>query len=191
MTSSGKGNIAALEEQLTEKTLEREQVFSGKVFDVEVKKVELYGGVPARRDIVLHNGGATICALDSENNIFMVRQYRSPFEEILLELPAGKLEKGEDPRSCAIRELKEETGMTAEKVTDLGFIYSTPGYCSEKIYMFLATELSYGEGDPDDGEFLQVIRLPLKEAIGKIMTGEISDGKTVAALLKTARMVGI
>lgn len=190
MTAS-RGNIAAAEEQLTEKTLESETVFSGKVFDVEVKKVELYGGMTGRREIVRHNGGATICALDNENCVYMVRQFRSPFEKILLELPAGKLEKGEDPKDCAIRELKEETGMTAEKVTDLGFMYATPGYCSEKIYMYLATGLSNGEGNPDDGEFLQVIRLPLKEAIDKIMQGEISDAKTIAALMKTARMVGV
>ncbi len=186
-----KGNIAAAEEQLIEKTLEAETVFSGKVFDVEVRKIELADGRPARREIVLHNGGATICALDSENNIFMVRQFRSPFGKILMELPAGKLEKGEDPKACAIRELKEETGMTAEKIQDLGFMYSTPGYCSEKIYMYLATGLSFGDGNPDDGEFLQVIKIPLREAVDKIMQGEISDGKTVAAILKAARMVGI
>ncbi len=186
-----KGNIAALDEQLNEKTLESETVFSGRVFDVEVRKVELCDGTIARREVVLHNGGATICALDADNNVFMVRQFRSPFEKVLLELPAGKLEKGEDPRACAIRELKEETGMTADEVTDLGFMYSSPGYCGEKIYMFLAKGLSSGEGNPDDGEFLQVTKLPLKEAVDRIMRGEISDAKTVAALLKAARMVGV
>ena len=186
-----KGNIAALDEQLCEKTVDRQVAFEGKVFSVEVKKVELFDGSLARREVVLHHGGATIVALDDEKNVYLVRQFRSPYEKVLLEIPAGKLEKDEDPMSCAIRELKEETGMQAEKVESLGQMYATPGYCSEIIHLFLATGLSFGEGSPDDGEFLQLVKMPLSEAIEKIESNEISDAKTMVALLKTARRVGV
>ncbi|MBR5973731.1 MAG: NUDIX hydrolase [Clostridiales bacterium] len=186
-----KGNIEARDEQLIEKTVGREVVFEGKVFSVEVKKVELYDGSISNREVVLHHGGATIVALDEDKNIFMVRQFRSPYEKVLFELPAGKLEKDEDPKECAIRELKEETGMVAESVESLGEMYATPGYCSEIIHLYLATGLSKGEGNPDDGEFLQVIKIPLSEAIDMIERNEISDAKTMVALLKTARKVGI
>ena len=110
---------------------------------------------------------------------------------MILETPAGKLEKGEDPKACAIRELKEETGMQAETVTDLGKMYATPGYCSEIIHLYLAEGLSFGDGNPDDGEFLQLVKMPLSKAIEMIETNEISDAKTMVALLKTARRVGI
>ena len=186
-----KGNIAAQDEQLFEKTVDRKTVFDGKVFRVEVKEVELFDGSRSNREVVLHNGGATIVALDNDNNIFLVRQFRSPYEKVIYELPAGKLEAGEDPMECAVRELKEETGMQAEKVESLGCMYATPGYCSEIIHLYLATGLSSGEGRPDDGEFLQVIKMPLSEALAMIENNEISDAKTMVALLKTARKVGI
>lgn len=189
--SKPKGNIAADDAQLIEKTVESETIFQGRVFTVELRKVELFDGSITGREIVKHNGGATICALDDQKNVFMVRQFRSPFETVMLEIPAGKLEQGEDPRDCAIRELQEETGMCAGNVVSLGYICSTPGYCSEKIYMFLATDLKQGEGNPDDGEFLQVIKMPLAEAVERVEKGEITDGKTVTALLKAARMVGV
>ena len=186
-----KGNIEARDEQLIEKTVARKTVFEGKVFRVEVKDVELYDGSISQREVVLHHGGATIVALDEEKNVYMVRQFRSPYEKVLFELPAGKLEKDEDPKECAIRELKEETGMEASSVISLGEMYATPGYCSEIIHMYLATGLSRGEGCPDDGEFLQVIKIPLSEAVSMIDNNEISDAKTMVALLKTARKVGI
>ena len=186
-----KGNISALDEQLNEKTVSRKIAFEGRVFQVEVKDVELFDGSISQREVVLHNGGATIVALDDDLNVYLVRQFRSPYEKVLLELPAGKLEKGEDPRECAIRELKEETGMQAETVEDLGKMYATPGYCSEIIHMYLARGLSFGEGNPDDGEFLQSVKMPLKQALEMIDNNEISDAKTMAALLKTARRVGV
>ena len=186
-----KGNIAARDEQLIEKTISSKTVFDGKVFRVEVRDVELYDGSVSQREIVLHHGGATVVALDDDKNIFLVRQFRSPYEKVLYELPAGKLEKDEDPKDCAIRELKEETGMVAASVESLGEMYATPGYCSEIIHLYLASGLSKGEGNPDDGEFLQVIKVPLSEAISMIENNEISDAKTMVALLKTARRVGI
>lgn len=186
-----KGNISALDEQLFEKTVERKTAFEGRVFRVEVKNVELFDGSVSNREVVIHNGGATIVALDDQMNVYLVRQFRSPYEKVLIELPAGKLEKDEDPRACAIRELKEETGMEASSVVDLGEMYATPGYCSEIIHMYLATGLTFGEGNPDDGEFLQTIKIPLTKALEMIETNEITDAKTMVALLKTARRVGV
>ena len=186
-----KGNIAASDAQLNEKTVEETTVFDGKVFRVVVRDVELFDGSHSRRDVVLHHGGAAIVALDSENNVYLVRQFRSPYGKVIYEIPAGKLEKDEDPKLCAIRELKEETGMEASSVESLGEMYATPGYCSEIIHLYLATGLTCGEGRPDDGEFLQVHQIPLSEVLEMIDRNEISDAKTLAGILKTARRVGI
>lgn len=186
-----KGSIAARDEQLIEKTVTQETVFDGKVFQVVKKDVELFDGSHARRDVVLHNGGAAIVALDQDGQVYLVRQFRSPYEQVIYEIPAGKLEVGEDPKLAAIRELKEETGMEAGSVVSLGKMYATPGYCSEIIYLYLATELSCGEGNPDDGEFLQVVKMPLKQALEMIDSDEIFDAKTMVGLLKTARKVDI
>lgn len=189
--SKPKGSITARDEQLIEKTVTRDVAYDGKVFQVVVKDVELYDGSHSRRDVVLHNGGAAIVALDHDGQVYLVRQFRSPYEEVIYEIPAGKLEKNEDPRLAAIRELKEETGMEAGSVVSLGKMYATPGYCSEIIYLFLATDLRVGEGNPDDGEFLQVVKMPLKQAIDLIEIDEIFDAKTMVGLLKAARKVGV
>ena len=186
-----KGNIAAEDAQLNETIVDRKVAFEGKVFTVEVRKVELFDGSTANREVVLHNGGASIVALDDDNNVYLVKQFRSPYEKVLFEIPAGKLEKGEDPKECAIRELKEETGMVADEIIDLGHMYATPGYCSEIIYMYLAKGLHPGEGCPDDGEFLQVHKMPLPLVVKMVEDGTISDAKTAIAILKTARRVGI
>ena len=173
-----------------EKTLKSEQLYDAGFFKMHKDIVEARGGQSVRI-LIDHNGAVAVAALTPENKLLMVRQYRKSYEKVLLEIPAGKLEKDEDPMACAIRELKEETGMQAEKVESLGQMYATPGYCSEIIHLFLATGLSFGEGNPDDGEFLQLVKMPLSEAIEKIETNEISDAKTMVALLKTARRVGV
>jgi len=177
--------------EMIEKPVSCDTVFKGHVFSVDLAEVLLRDGFRAPREIVRHNGGAAIVPMDEQGNIYMVRQFRCPFNQILLEIPAGKLEPDEDPELCAIRELEEETGCKTGHVESLGVIYPSPGYCSEKLHLFLATHLSRGDANPDDGEFLNVHRIPLRILLQKIDEGEISDAKTIVALLKTARRLGI
>ena len=179
------------ENSLLESVLESNVVFRGRVFTAEVLKVRLHDGHESAREIVRHNGGAAILPLDEEGNVYVVRQFRSPFAQVLTEIPAGKLEPGEDPKEAAIRELSEETGLTAQKVESLGIIYPTPGYCAEKLYLYLATGLSAGESHPDEGEELAVKKVPLELLLEMVDRDEIHDAKTVAALLKAARKLGI
>lgn len=172
----------------TEKTLDEKEIYKGRVITVVEQTVELENHNTSRREIVRHNGGAGIVAVDDQYNILMVRQYRKPFDMETLEIPAGKLEKGEDPYLCAIRELQEETGMIAEKVESLGHILSTPGFCSEKIYLYMATGLSAGTLNPDIDEFITCEKIPLKRCLNMVENGEINDAKTVVGLLRVARI---
>ena len=137
-----------------EKTTSRETVYFGKVIDVERQSVVLINGNTAGREIVRHNGGACMAAVDEQMNFYLVRQYRKPVDRETLEIPAGKLEKGEDPYDCAVRELKEETGLIAGRVSKLGYIYTTPGFCDEVLHIFLAEELLQAEKSPDPDEFV-------------------------------------
>ena len=174
---------------LTEKQISFEYKFKGKIVNLRVDDALLPNGTTAKREIVEHNGGVCVAPLDDEYNLYFVKQFRYPYMEIVTELPAGKLEKGEDPFEAGKRELKEETGATAQKYVDLGKLYPTPGYCGEIIYMYLATGLSYGETDPDEDEFLNLKKIPLETAVEMIMNGEIKDAKTQAAILKVERML--
>ena len=159
--------------------------YSGIIVEVGVDKITLPNGKQALREVVEHPGGVAILALDENGCAICVHQYRYCFGEHLLEIPAGKLEYGEQPYECAVRELSEETGITAKKVVSLGEIYSSPGYSREVLYLYLATELSYGCPHLDDGEFLDVIRVPFDELVRDVLSGKIKDAKTVAAVLKT------
>ena len=178
-------------DDLIETTLSSETVFHGRVFDTIVKKVRLSDGRTSGREIVKHNGGACILPVDDDFNCYMVRQFRSPFEKILLEVPAGKLEIGEDPRVCAIRELHEETGFEAEEVIDLGRMVCSPGYDSEVIGLFAARGLRFVGEMPDDGEFLKCEKIPLKELVRMVDDGEIEDSKTMMCIYKTVRRLGL
>ena len=142
-------------------------------------------GETAKREIVEHNGGVCVAALDDKQNLLMVKQFRYPYGEVIYEIPAGKRNSiDEDPLLCGKRELKEETGAIAEKYTFLGELYPTPGYCGEIIWIYAATKLSFGEMQPDEDEFLDVEKIPFKKALEMVLSNEIKDAKTQVAILK-------
>lgn len=173
---------------MTEKTLNEKNIFDGRIIRVHVDDIELPDGSKSQREVVEHSGGVCVAALTENDELFFVRQYRYPFKRELLELPAGKLEKGEDPLKAGLRELSEECGVEADKVLSMGTIYPTVAYCSEIIYLFAATGLHSTKQHLDDGEFLSVEKIPLKQAEDMVMNGEISDAKTVALILKVAKL---
>ena len=174
----------------TEKILSEETIFSGRVFTVKTRQVELENGKVQSREVVLHNGGAAILPVDEDGNVYLIRQYRIAFEEEVLEMPAGKLEKGEDPFEAAKRELSEETGFTAKHYFNLGEMWPTVGYCGEKIYIYLATGLTKGETHPDEDEFVTTVKLPFEQVYEMCMDGRIKDGKTLIAVLKAKELLG-
>ena len=164
-----------------------EQPFSGHVFNVEVHAVTLPDGQSSQREIVRHSGGACVLALDNLLRVTMVEQYRKAFDSDLLEIPAGKLDPGEDPLDCARRELSEETGLTADCFRLIATLYPSPGYCSEVLSVFLATGLTAGQAHLDDGEFLSCQTYALDELLERVERGDIRDAKTMIALLMVAR----
>lgn len=175
--------------ELTEKKISRKVIYEGKIINVYNDTVLLPNGKETHRELVEHHGGVCVAALTDEGNLLFVRQFRYPYGRVLLELPAGKLEKGEDPLSAGMRELEEECGVVAEKVFPMGTVYPTVAYCTEIIHLFLAQGLSKTHQHLDDGEFLSVEEIPLKEAVKLVMNGEISDSKTVALILKTEKLL--
>lgn len=172
-----------------EQTEEVQGIFSGKIINVHTDKITLVDGTEAQREVVDHPGGVAIVGLTENNEVLMVRQFRYPYKETIYEIPAGKLEKGEDPREAAIREFREECGAVAEKLEPLGEIYPTPGYCGEIIRIFYATDLTFGEQELDEDEYLEVIKMPFSECVAKIMSGEIKDAKTIVGILKLKELM--
>ena len=169
-----------------ETTLESKEIFNGHVIRVTLDTVRLENGDTAYREIVHHHGGACILPVDDEGNVYMVRQFRYALGEEIWELPAGKLEAGEDPFEAAKRELSEECGLTADHFTDLGVLYATVGYDSERIYIWAATGLHPVSQHLDDDEFLDVVKMPFEKALGLVLVGTIRDSKTQVGLLKYA-----
>jgi len=169
---------------LRETKLSSEQIFSGRIMNVQRWTVSLPDGSTSYREIVVHKGAAAVVPVDDEGNVYLVRQFRSPFEACMTEIPAGKLDYvGEDRLEAAKRELREETGFTAGKWVHLTDMATTPGFTNELIGIYLATCLTSGETDLDDDEFLNLIKMPLKDAIAMVYSGEINDSKTIAGLL--------
>ena len=170
--------------ELTEKTIDSREVFKGRIIRVRFDTVRLPNGKEGTREVVEHPGGVAILAIDSEDRILLVRQYRYPFERVLTEIPAGKREPGEPPFITAQRELQEEVGATADTWTELGTLIPSPGCYGETLYLYMAEELRFGETHPDEDEFLEPLRLPFDEAVRQCMDGTLTDAKTVAAILK-------
>ncbi len=167
---------------LSEKTIETKEIFEGRIIKVRVDTVRLPDGTESTREVVEHAGAVGVVAVDNDNNIIMVRQYRKPVEGVLLEIPAGTMEKGEDPLRCAERELKEETGFTAEHWKKILAYYSAPGFTDEYLHLYLASGLTAGEIALDDDEFVETVRLPLSEAYRMIFEGHIADGKSIIGI---------
>lgn len=171
---------------LDEKKINSELIYEGKIITVIKDEVVLENGEQAFREVVLHNGGVCVVPLTKDKEVIFVKQYRYPFATTLLEVPAGKLEKGEDPLECGKRELEEEAGVKSDNIISLGVMYPTTGYVSEKIYMYLAKDLEQSVQKLDADEFLDVVKIPLKDALNMVLNDEINDAKTQIAILKTA-----
>lgn len=163
-------------------------VYSGRVVNLVVVDVQLQNGMTGKRELVRHPGAVAIVAIDDQDRVLLVRQYRFAAQQIMTEIPAGTLNIGEDPAFCADRELQEETGYKAAQLDSLGGIFVAPGYTTEFIHLFMAKDLSESRLAMDDDEFIDVQRVPFNEALAMIDRGEIIDGKSIAGLLKVARL---
>ena len=172
----------------TETTEEDNLLFHGAIIDLNKDKVRLPNGKTAPREYVKHRGGVAVLAVDQNGFIPLVRQYRYPLRRHLWEIPAGKLEVGEDPDDAIRRELREEAGLVAQEITSLGMFYPTCGYSNEIIRLYLATGLSYVGAKPDEGEFLEIKYVHVDELYQKCLSGEIQDSKTIVAVLKYASL---
>lgn len=172
-----------------EKTLDSREIYRGRIINVRLDRVELPGGRTAYREVVEHPGAVCIAAVKEDQKIILVKQFRKPVEETLIELPAGKLEAGEDPEECAARELAEETGYRAGKMEHLISFYTSPGFSDEIMHLFLATDLSPGESNPDQDEMLQIVEVDLEKAVEMVLEGKIKDSKTAVGIfiLKAGR----
>jgi ADP-ribose pyrophosphatase len=165
------------------KIIESETRFKGKVFDHRVDKIQYDSGNVGIREVAVHPGGAVVVPITNTRKIVMITQHRYPVDKILLELPAGKLYKNENPLHCATRELEEETGYTSDNIKELGAIYTTPGYSNEKLWIFLAKELKPGNHNREEGEYgMEVFEFSINEIEEKIFEGEIVDSKTICGV---------
>ena len=174
---------------LYEKKLTSKQIFDGKVVKLFVDTVELPDGKEAIREIVRHPGAVCVIPVTPEGEVIMVKQYRYAFEQIMLEIPAGKLEPGEDPLEAVKRELEEESGVVAGNIEYMGEIFTTVAIFDEKIHAYLATDLVYKNAHPDEDEFLEVEKIPLSTLVDMVMNGEIKDSKTQICILQAHKLL--
>ena len=170
--------------ELFEKKIDSKKIFDGKIVKLFVDTVELPDGQRAIREIVRHPGAVCVLPITDEGEVIMVKQFRYPFSEVLLEIPAGKLEPGEDPYEAVKRELEEESGAVAGKIEHIGELYTTVAIFDEKIQVYLASELTFINSHPDEDEFLEVTKIPLDTLVDMVMNGEITDSKTQIGVLK-------
>ena len=169
---------------LNEQPLSADYKYRGRIINLRVDTALLPNGSSATREVVEHPGGVCVAALTEDGCLLFVRQFRYPYQKVLLELPAGKLDPGEDPLEAGKRELREETGAEAARYESQGELYPSPGYCGEIIHLYAATGLTFGQMSPDEDEFLEVEKIPLEEAARMVLDNEIADAKTQAAVLK-------
>ena len=175
--------------ELFEKQVASKQIFDGKVVKLFVDDIELPNGKGAFREVVRHPGAVCVIPITDDGEVIMVKQFRYPFASVLLEIPAGKLEIGEDPLDAVKRELEEESGVVADNIEFIGMTYTTVAFTDEKIYTYLATGLTYKESHPDEDEFLEVVKIPLDTLVNMVMSGEIKDSKTQVAILKAEKLL--
>lgn len=172
-----------------EKQLSAEYKFEGRIIKLRVDNALLPDGKTATREVVEHNGGVCVAPLTDDGCVLAVRQYRYPYSETIVEIPAGKRDGNEDPFVCGVRELREETGAAAAEYRFLGELYPSPGYCGEIIWMYAAKGLTFGEQQTDEDEFLSVEKIPLDKFVDMVLSGEVKDAKTQAAILKLKMLV--
>lgn len=175
---------------LQEEKVSSQTIFEGKIIRVTLDQARLPDGELASREVVYHPGGVAVLALGDDNMVTLVQQYRYPIGKVLLELPAGKLDGPEDHRLAAIRELSEETGLEADQLTYLGCTLASPGFCDERLHMYLAQGLHQKKQHLDQDEFLNVLTMPFDQLVEQVMDGTIIDAKTVAATLKVKVLLG-
>lgn len=171
----------------TEEFVKKINRYDGLIVGVKVDEVRLSSGKTVLREVVSHPGGVAVLPVDASGFAYCVRQFRYPVGEHLIEIPAGKLEAGEDPRSCAVRELSEETGIAAGRLDYLGFFYPSPGFCRETLHIYLARDLEFKSACPDEDEIINVEKIHMDDLKLMVMAGEIADAKTIIAVLKTER----
>ena len=176
---------------MIEKVLNEQSVFSGRVIKLSVLDVELQDGSESKRELVKHPGAVAVLPIDAEGNVLLVRQFRIAAGRVLTEVPAGTRNAGEDPLLCAERELQEEVGYRPGKLESLGGIFVAPGYTTEFIYLYLATELQEARLEQDADEFIEVDRVPFTQVLDMVERGEIIDGKSIVCVLRAARQLGL
>lgn len=172
-----------------EKTMKCERVYEGRIINVRVDTVELPNKKYSKREIVEHPGAVGIIPVTQDKKIILVKQFRKPVEEVLLEIPAGKIEAKEDPYRCALRELEEETGFATNNVKKLSEFYTTPGFSNEVMHIYLAENLKEGTVNLDEDENIEIITLSIEEILDKIKTGEIKDAKTIVGILTYVNLI--
>lgn len=175
--------------ELTEHIISKETVYPGVIIDLEHWQVTLPNGEKALREIACHRGASAVVAIDKDEQIILVRQHRIAVDRVTLEIPAGKLDSiNEDPFVCAKRELSEETGLDAAEWSKLTVLETTPGFCNERIHMYMAEGLTQGKTHPDEDEFVAVTRMKLSDALAAVMRGDIRDGKTIVGIMMACQL---